>query len=208
MRSPYTKIIFLSIFAILFVTITHNLTAQEQPVLDSYTVNQADGVVYLNWVLSSGFTCDGIRIYRSVDTNDFVRIGLIPGICGSPDFAVAFDFKDENPVLNTVNYYKLELGNYGFSELIPIRVFDPQMAYLVVPQPAVNQTEIRFSNKFNELFNLVVFDHNGQKLLEQQSTGTSVKVNVFNIQAGSYVFTLFNSDKSIVINGHLIVVNY
>lgn len=93
------------------------LHAQQLPYLNTFSATETNGQVYLNWIIASGNTCDGVRVYRSADGIEYNQIGDIGGICGSPYSAVSYEFWDTMPLLNRISYYKLELGNLGFSHI-------------------------------------------------------------------------------------------
>ncbi|PKP02754.1 MAG: hypothetical protein CVU14_02995 [Bacteroidetes bacterium HGW-Bacteroidetes-9] len=60
-----------------------SLVAKETTVLNNFTVIKNNGKIYLRWVITSGSTCDGTKIYRSDGQINFTQIGDISGICGS-----------------------------------------------------------------------------------------------------------------------------
>ena len=92
-----------------------SLFGQEHPILNYFSANLGDNDVYLSWEIMGGGQCNGIQILRSTDSLNYVEIGDVQGVCGSPDFAQQYDFTDESPVENSINYYRLELGVQGFS---------------------------------------------------------------------------------------------
>jgi hypothetical protein len=189
------------------VSATTKISAQLNPSLDNYSISQSNGQVYIYWVLSAGFTCDGIRVFRGADSLMFHQVGRIPGICGSPDFAVAFDFTDSNPVLNAVNYYRLELGNFGFTSVIAIYVVDfKDKGYLLFPNPAHAEVKIEFENPGFSNHKLEVFNLNGGLVYQAESNETNFVLNTINWRAGMYVFIIVDELNERVIRGLLSVV--
>src|SRR3989338_10345725 len=87
--------------------------AQEADILDYMNVSNLKGDILLDWQISQGSTCKGIKIYRSVNNSAFIQVGEIEGICGNFYRPIRYIFKDENPVKNQVNNYRLDLGGYG-----------------------------------------------------------------------------------------------
>lgn len=119
------------------------LVAQETTILDNFTAIKNDGKIYLRWVITSGRTCDGTRIYRSGEQIHFTQIGDISGICGSSTSPVPYDFIDENPLKNQRNYYRLESGNNGFSEIVSLESIGfENKGYQVRPNPVITQAQI------------------------------------------------------------------
>ena len=97
----------------------------QHPILSDFTGFQQDSYIHLSWTFISGSQCNGTRIYRSNDGEIFQQIGEIPGICGASETPVTYSFTDSVPMPNTANYYRLELGNQGFSTILSIDYFAP-----------------------------------------------------------------------------------
>ena len=106
------KIIATHLF-IFFLIIGSNSLAQQNSILGSFYLFESNAKIYLNWSIVSGSTCNGIKIFRSIDSLNFYEIGKIEGICGNISAEQFYNFIDENPVKNKINFYKLELGNSG-----------------------------------------------------------------------------------------------
>lgn len=94
--------------------------AQPHPLLQDFSGYQLGNSVFLRWTFRSGSLCEGVRIERSQDGIIFNEIGEIPGICGNPETSVTFTFTDSLPVPNTRNYYRLELGNTGYTTALEV----------------------------------------------------------------------------------------
>lgn len=94
--------------------------AQVHPLLQDFSGYQQGNSVFLRWTFRSGSLCEGTRIERSADGLFYNEIGEIPGICGNPETSVTFTFTDSLPVPNTRNYYRLELGNTGFTTALEV----------------------------------------------------------------------------------------
>ncbi|HAW51895.1 MAG TPA: hypothetical protein DCX54_06130, partial [Flavobacteriales bacterium] len=107
----------------LFLTLILELSAfPQQTILDRFQANTVDSQVYLSWTIKKGSTCNGIKITRSADSLNFVEIGRIDGVCGDASSAVNYSFIDATPLLNRKNFYRLDLGDVGPSEIISIDV--------------------------------------------------------------------------------------
>lgn len=194
----------LLLIALFCVSATDTL-AQDLPYLNSFSLSEINGKVYLQWIIASGNTCDGVYVYRSADGENFEEIGKIGGICGSPYSAVSYDYWDSLPLLNTTSYYRLELGNLGFSDILAVQLFDfSKNPYQIIPHPATAETVIYFDNPSLELFTLQIFYQNGQQLYEAQTASREFKLKQAQLDAGLYVFVIRNSKGTTSIKGKLI----
>ncbi|PKP50117.1 MAG: hypothetical protein CVT92_14700 [Bacteroidetes bacterium HGW-Bacteroidetes-1] len=183
-----------------------SLVAQETTILDNFTINKNGGKIYLNWVITSGNTCDGTIIYRSDDMINFTQIGHISGICGSSYSPVPYDFIDENPLKNQRNYYRLELGNNGFSEIVSLESIDfENKGYQVRPNPVITHAKIYFENKELENHQLKLYNQSGFLVSVASSSNNYFEVNAINLQNGIYIFTIFKAGKLAVIKGRLLI---
>lgn len=200
----YAKPIF---FIILFIQLAGRLLfAQSSPILGRFFVSESEGTVLLNWSIVAGSTCDGIKIYRSVDSIHFSLVGEILGLCGSVGFEQQYDFTDNNPVKNKVNYYRLELGNQGFSKIVSIKIIDIENSgYLIRPHPANAQAEICFNNYSGQKAELSIFNFNGQKIASAATQDSYFVINTSEMNSGLYIFTIFISETSNQIKGELLI---
>lgn len=183
-----------------------NAMSQDLPFLNSFSLAEINGKVYLQWIIASGNTCDGVRVYRSADAENFEQIGQIAGICGSPFSAVSYDFWDTLPLLNTTSYYRLELGNLGFSAIQSVQLFDFNAKnYQIIPHPATAESVIYFENEAFELFTLRIFNSSGQQLYAAQTKANEFSLQPAKLGSGIYGFTIINAAGNIVIQGKVVV---
>lgn len=181
--------------------------AQSNPILDNFSITQSNGKVYLNWIIKSGSTCNGIQIYRSVNNSSFNEIGNIAGICGSISSATPYSFIDENPEKNTVNFYRLELGNNGTSQTLSVEIIDIDNAGSQVrPNPIFNNAKIYYNNK-KDLHYLNVFNISGKFIDELSSKENFFEINASKYSDGIYFFNIVNEDKVIISKGKFVVVH-
>lgn len=181
-------------------------TAQDDPFLDFIGGTENDGKVFLQWVMKAGTSCDGIRIYRSTDNQYFEQIGRISGICGSPDFAVGYTFTDESPSMNQSNYYRLELGNLGFSKTIAIAVFDfGTNGCRLFPQPVKYQAVLYFENSSQTAKQLTLLDLNGKLVYQAETNGDSFQLDAETLPSGMYVFRIEGNKNQSGIQGKILI---
>jgi len=185
------------------------LQGRSQPavILESFHVFENQGKVYLRWVIIAGSTCDGIKIFRSVDGMNFDRIGEIPGVCGSPSASMPYEFTDESPVPNSINHYRLELGNSGFSETVPVELVTLNAdGYQVRPNPSQGETRIYFTNPGNIACALHIISLNGHTVWKQNTRSEHFVLNTSWFPAGYYLFTIIPENNRSAITGRLLVV--
>lgn len=190
-----------------FLLLSSYLHAQHNPVLESFTATQTNGKVFLIWVMSSGSTCNGIDILRSTDSLSFNSIGNIAGTCGSLTVAVTYQFTDDNPVKNKTNYYRLDLGGNGFSQVISVHIIDLSNGYLLLPNPAKDIALIYFQNDLNQQHHLTIYNANARCVKKLTAQQNFFQLNTTNIPSGIYFFSITNNANQIKARAKLIVEN-
>jgi hypothetical protein len=199
------RIVFMVVIVITMLGTAHG---QVSPFLDFIGAAERDGKVFLQWVMSSGATCDGIDVYRSTDGELFERIGRIPGVCGSPDFALGYEFVDESPLINRINYYRLELGNLGVSEVLAIHVFDfREKKFQIIPHPVSSRSILFFENPQLENNSLAVYNLLGDRVYEVTGQATQYAIKATDFAEATYIFVITNSAGKKLAQGKLMVVN-
>ena len=204
MKSKYQVIILFMFGFILMINST--LFSQNNPILDNFSITQNNGKVYLNWIIKSGSTCNGIQIFRSANNSSFKEIGNIAGICGSVSSVTPYNFVDQNPEKNTINFYRLELGNNGTSQTLSIEIIDIEKeGSQVRPNPVYNEAKIYFNNNTKELNYLSVYNLSDKLIDELSSKENFFEINSTNYSNGIYFFKIINKEKIIISKGKFIV---
>jgi hypothetical protein len=206
MHSLQTRGLIQYVFLFLLIFTALNSPAQNEGILDKFNGIGNNGLVYLDWVITSGRTCDGTRIFRSTDSLTFIQIGDIQGICGSDSSPQPFSFIDENPVKNKTNYYRLELGNNGYSDIVAVEIIDlGNEGYQVRPNPVMTQAKIYFENDVHAKYQLRLYDQGGVVVYSDFSSESHFDLSTAHLRAGVYIFTLSPSGRSSTINGRLLI---
>lgn len=194
-------------FFLLIYFSTAFLSAQETFILAGFNGKASEKAVLLQWTIQQGQTCNGTIIERSSDTLHFEPIGDIPGICGSSGSPVPYRFTDESPLVNQVNYYRLELGGQGYSRILAIPYFeDGNSGSLVMPNPATHATLIHFENREERLYQLQLMDTRGKMVLSQQGNSGMAVLEVGHLTAGTYFYRISIKDKP-YITGKLLILH-
>ena len=199
------KLILLIIFT---AGVILNSSAQGVPQLNAFNIQENNRIVFLNWEISSGFVCSGIRIQRSDDGIHFNQIGEIYGVCGSLITAVTYNFTDSTPLLNASNYYRLEFGDGNFSTVLSVEVRTLNSeGYQLRVDPGSGSAEISFSNKQHKLHTLSMYTVQGNQVLRVNTTTDSFRVDL-SVYAGQLlVFSIAPANGGgKVISGKLAVV--
>ena len=202
-RNLVVKLCILYHFSLVLVS---NAFGQDVTILNNFNGFEADGNVTLNWVIKSGSTCNGITIFRSTDGINFEIIGDIQGVCGNLSQPEPYSFVDVNPVKNAINCYKLELGNYGFSESVKIEIIDlAANGYQIRPHPVTTESNIYFQNKLFENFQMELFDLNGKQVHFTTTSTDFFVVNAAGLTSGMYFFRISDMDARIRTAGKIVI---
>lgn len=202
MKFGFTKIIYIWIFMLTMLS----AKAQDQPVLDVFFATENNGVVYLNWRILAGGTCNGTNVLRSSDSLNFTEIGRIFGVCGNLSKPESYSFIDESPVSNKRNYYRLELGPWNFSETIYTDIIDlNEQAYQIRPNPIQTKAKIYYRNTKKLKQTLSIYNIIGQKMVSLTSRDEYFEIDVRTLENGMYVFSIIPEDGQSIIKGKMIV---
>lgn len=167
------------------------LGQEADPYLSKFFTVQEDETVYIRWTIKAGNTCNDTYVERSEDGISYSRIGIIGGICGSPDQPVTYDFTDTVPLVNRTSYYRLLLGYIGYTspKVVEFRRYNDQ-GFLLAPNPFSDFTRLEFVNDDNEEHELLIIDMNGRIVQEMMTTGDEFLIRRENIVPGNYIFRL------------------
>ena len=188
---PTGKIIPLA--ALLLLTFT-SLAQQADEVLSKFFAVQLDETVFMRWTISAGNTCEDTHIERSADGISYERIGLIGGICGSPDQSVTYEFTDSVPLINRVSYYRLELGYYGYSspQIVEIIRYNEQ-GFLLAPNPFSDNARLAFKNETGNEHKLIITDMQGRVVGKIITTDEEFIIQSEDLAFGKYFFQVFQA---------------
>ncbi len=182
-----------------------NVFGQDVSILNNFNAFEAEGRVTINWVIKSGSTCNGITIFRSVDEVNFEVIGDIQGVCGNLSQPEPYSFVDVNPVKNAINCYKLELGNYGFSEAVKIEIIDiGNSGYQIRPHPITSTGKIFFSNKQLSSHKITIYNAEGKVVYGSFTEQDFFEVNSVDFSSGLYFFDISNLAGNASITGKIV----
>lgn len=167
------------------------LSQQADAFLSRFFAVQVGETVLLRWTMNAGFTCEDTYIERSSDGISYERIGLIGGICGSPDAEITFEYTDSIPLVNQLAYYRLILGYLGYTspKTVEFSQYNDE-GFFLGPNPFNDYTTLAFENEDKEEFHLFIFNMKGQKVLEIMTTGNEFFIRRSDLETGNYIFRL------------------
>ena len=185
----------------LLIVFSPYLRGQEGFYRDFEAVPQSNEVD-LEWVIVAGNSCVNTYITRSVDGVDFDTVGTIAGLCGDDDEDIFYAYTDTAPVVNRVNYYRIQFGNVARSTILPVEVIDlTKQSYQLVYDPALAQYTLYFSNPGRAEVTLETYTYSGQRLSQQVTTRNQFSWPAME-QQGFRLFVL-RSEGRLLASGHL-----
>ena len=180
------------------------LSQEMHPILDRYDAISANNQVQITCIISSGSTCNGINVLRSSDSLNYSSIGNIGGVCGNSNSPITYQFTDSVPLLNIPNYYKLELGGFGFTQVVSVTIRKIKENQLqILPNPANIIANIHFENSKREKHILYLFDTSGALIFTNQTNDTFFEVNTSNLITGVYSVSIQSLESNNVKFGKL-----
>ncbi len=168
--------------------------------LSNFYINQDNKEVLLSWTIDAGPTCNGITVWHSTDSINYVEVGNIAGVCGSTSSSIPYSFKHASPVINKINYYKLRLGYSQFSEVrfLHLEFIEPGKI-IIKPNPSTDNVSIAFNNDKNETFSLTIINSAGLKAFELQGIKeNTISINTSSFDNGNYYILLMDSGGRVI----------
>jgi hypothetical protein len=183
--------------------------SQSDTIIEKFSANVIGEKVYLTWTVKAGYTCNGIEVYRATDSLNFTWIGSQEGVCGNISFPVDYEFIDAKPTANKQNFYRLNLGGNGLSEVVSVWYYDlSDQKYLVTPSPISDLSYLRFKNDFGLTVKLSVYGLNGKVCYTTETNLDHFILSKDLLLPGEYLFQLISEDlESEPVKGKIIVVH-
>lgn len=167
------------------------------------------GMVRVDFTIGKGLDCYGYRVLHSIDSTFFTVVEDYPGLCSNSTQDSPFSYTHSSPVLNTVNYYKVELANIETSPIQRIYVPANERPFLRAYPNPVKRTEefirVKTSNTENGMMEGFLCDESGHKLrdLLLNTVNFEFQLPLYNLQQG--VYFLWLSDGVLVYGGKFLV---
>ena len=165
-----------------------------------FSLIQNEKEVLLYWVIDSGYTCNGITIWRSSDSVNYSQVGEILGVCGSTSAPIPYQYSDQSPDLNRVNYYKIRMGLNQFSYVKHIYVdyVDPGTLFMK-PNPATDKIDLELNADFYNDYSIMIYNSIGQRVFQKDNLNTKLNtIYLDTFDPGAYyVFVVDASGKKL-----------
>lgn len=171
------------------------LSSYSQRILN-FNLSSSGGLVRIDFSVAKGSTCDGYRIYHSLDSLNFVVIEDYAGICSSTTENVSHTYNHSSPSPKALNYYKIELA---FVETSPVKSIyvDEQSRPLLTPYPnpvpiSDGLVKLRTSNTENGALEGFICDETGHKFQEVlvNSYDYKLELPIYGLSTGIYFIWL------------------
>jgi hypothetical protein len=153
-----------SILVLLFLNYCLVVNGQNtggNPTLVNFTAQRAGNNVRVDWTIRLGFSCTSVYVMYSTDSINYVPIFQYPGICGATTQDESYTFTHTTPSSGN-NYYKMNLGNFGVSGIIPVFMVMYGNDGLSITTSAENKHEVYFNNPANTSFTVELFSLDGK----------------------------------------------
>lgn len=175
--------------------------------LTSFTVNNSNGNVLLNWTTATEVNNSGFEIQRSADQSDFEVIGFVQGN-GTTAEPKAYSFTD-NTVISGTYYYRLKQidfnGAFEYSNIVEVQVGVPEKFMLEqnYPNPFNPTTNISYQLPVNGNVSIKIYDVIGNEVatlvnefkeagrhsVEFDASGFGSGVYFYSISSGNFIST-------------------
>lgn len=177
----------------LFFLLSTHIFAQRILNFKIFQVNQA---VFLNFILSKGSSCNGFNVLHSTDSLNFKVIHEDPTICGTSNADEAKNWTHVNPIINQLNYYKIQLNPGEMSPVNRIFVNQTNKPNIVLfPNPISTDHDfltIKILGTESLEFDGFIYNQFGNYVLkiENQSTISNSTIKIHELSNGLYLIKL------------------
>lgn len=161
--------------------------------LGEFNVQAEQNHVQIRFTTKAGFTCEDIIIRHGTDSSQLSPIYTYLGICGSTSEEVTYTYLFNSVVFNVPNYFQIDLGQFGKSDLKQISIVKRNgLQPIVFPNPIQANSLLLFSNVGRELATVTVYTTQGTSIAQTIKTyGESIPISDFQlIVPGIYFYTI------------------
>ena len=177
----------------LFFLLSTHIFAQR---ILNFKIFQVDQAVFLNFILSKGSSCNGFNVLHSTDSVNFKVIHEDPTICGTSNADEAKNWTHANPIINQLNYYKIQLNPGEMSPVNRIFVNQTNKPNIVLfPNPISTDHDfltIKILGTESLEFDGFIYNQFGNYVLkiENQSTLSNSTIKIHELSNGLYLIKL------------------
>ncbi len=166
--------------------------------LSDFTAQARGQEALLNWETSTEENAQGFEIQRSVDGENWSRIGWLDAM-GNSEELINYSFVDKDPAQG-INYYRLRLldwdGKEDFSTIQSVVFKGGPELVEVFPNPFDDQLSIGFQLSTSEKVLVQIFDMLGNLVIEESLSVENGKhthhlSGLSKLNAGTYIVQIF-----------------
>ena len=177
------------------ISISVALSAQSD-LLVNFTGQQIENYLSLSFTVKRGITCTGAEVQRSLDDIQYETIITIEGVCGSDSSEQSYFVLDPTAAKNQYNYYRIHMGQLGFSQSIKLWFVDYGNAFAVISNPDGSAT-VYFSNPDHHNLMFSLFNLQGQILQTIQTNGDAINLSRELFPSLVYFFRVANEHQAL-----------
>lgn len=182
------------ILCLLFTNSLSVIAQEISPFLKNFSATLYEKQVYLEWTTRIGFSCEDVVIEHTTDTLNFKSIYTWPGICGNQTREEQYLYILED-LGSGRNYFRLDLGLSGKSQVIFVDVTPHSGAARVVPNPMAKEGVLYWNNSDNSEFTLQILNYQGGIIFRAISTQNSFNLSDIQLQPGVYSYHLGDDNR-------------
>ena len=150
--------------------------------LISFTGNEAEGKIYLQWNTANESTGSHYEIEQSIDGINFMNITSITG--GKQHYSFTQNNTSDG---NELYYYRLKIidkdGQFSYSNVLTIKIKYTK-GFNISPNPAKNFVTI---SGINRPGTVSIIHTNGAVLFTAKASNPSTNINISSFPAGLYI---------------------
>lgn len=126
-----------------------------------------DNDVNVEWVVNA-YESTEVTVEHSTDSFRTFPAAIYSSIgeCVGGDYGQSYSYKHSSPVIGT-NYYRLNLGRYGYTQIIRVEVSDAPNGLKLAPNPFNEGTKIIVQNN-GIIYDLIILDMKGNIIRQQE----------------------------------------
>lgn len=200
------KIYLLLLFSILFNSLK---SFAQSPRIDYFNVEKINAdAALVKWRMTAGSTCLNLEVQRSKTNDTYTTVYAYPGVCGSSDSSILYDWIDANALPYQVSYYriKLEEGEYSKTFRLDLDSELAQDEFIIYPNPASKYLQIKLRNEILRAYTVKIFSSKGETVFQQNyNVFTSLKILLPSLPQGIYYLQIESKDKKMAHQEAIIV---
>ncbi len=173
--------------------------------LVSFTADVNDNKVQLNWQTATELNNYGFEIERSINDNEFTKLGFVEGN-GNSNSPKYYSFTDTSPFDGAKFQYRLKQidtgGKYEYSNKLDVEIVPTKFdLYQNYPNPFNPVTKIRYQLPIESKVLIKIYDLLGAEVKtlinERREAGVyEIELNAQNLASGTYIYRIVAGDPS------------